>query len=387
MTALVCARTHFEPFHVNINSAQLAQELDDAPEKSSDLSPNSKAKLDLYFVTNFHKVNEFLKNSHAWCTTGVISALPFTVKLAHNARYYLDDEQKYTVLAKFQFTTAFFKSKLGIQFADWEDQYIKSRADALTCTGAKDTFCEMQRKALETTLENDFEKGTCYGEAAAVMISNQPRRAASILQNVVLKAKKAHIIFFQAMSDLRWLHHKYLSSELTKIAAEEQKVNKELSKMNIREISGCTETVDALLKRLGVIRDLRATSLAYFKKNKMYERHMIESLAKVRFIEQIALSCSSITKHFFEEVIQRTGAQILRLTFPHKKEAHTICIFLHPRFQVYDSLAGMVNYVTQDSLLDDIMRYFDQAVQFLQANLGSTSSAKNMTIEVFQRTS
>ena len=337
----------------------------------------TKKKFDLYSGNNFAKISTLLLSSHKWCLHGVISALPLTVKLSKNARYFLDEQHNYVLNKRYQFTTKFFGVALGKQFLDWENQYVGTRIEALPKKLAKEIFNQIGRKTLEASLEGDFEKGTCYGEVAAVMISNLPEAARSS-KDVILKAKRTHVVFFQAMSNLRWLHQRCFSKEFAKIVQEEERLNNQVAKMGVK--SEEAQPIGEILHDLSAIKELQAAFTSYFKKNQEHERHVLELLAKVKFIEQKVLSTSTVTKESFEELIKKDNAQIIRLTFPHSKDAHTICLFLDPRFQIYDSLVGMVNYETQDKLLIDVVKYFDEV------NRLSTTRSKKVTIEVFRRT-
>ena len=291
------------------------------------------------------KVSKFLVNSHKWCTNGTIAALPLTIKLLHDSHYYLDSQRSYVLNSSFKMTKTFFKSTVGKKLLEWKDKYLISVSDL---TGSR----QVEKQALNTILESEFESGMCYGEVAAVMIANQPKYTKNA-KSMLLKVRKMHVIFFQAMSNLRWLYRRYYDGEVKNVQVT--------GKENI-----CPDVSRS--------EKLKKAFLDYFNKSVDGERAVLESIASIKFIKKLSLDNFSLIKDRISQLI-RDGAHILRFVFPYYKDAHSICVFLDPCFQIYDSLVGIVEYKTEALLLADLARYFER----------SKNSLEKLTIEVFNR--
>lgn len=282
--------------------------------------------VDLHSERYFPKSASCLKSVNNWCKKGSLVALPIGFKLQVDVRtqvnFFLKDDGTYAVNQKLSLTSEFLTSEFGKIFTALKEEYINK------CGLTK----EMALRHL-VELERDFEKGCCYGQACAVMMANQPTLHPR--ENIVKRTKAIQVLFFQAMSNLRHLLRKCKA-----IGQEKGQENSLFQRSEAAEHAFFS----------------KHTGLRYVSKRKCYQDRDVTAALK------------------------EAKGSILRVIIPHKQEAHTICLFLDEgRFQVYDSLLGLVSYKDKQSLFEDVL-------QNLHSLLADDSHLlKKVTVDEFVR--
>jgi hypothetical protein len=268
------------------------------------------------------KISKLFIKKNSWCTRGELTSLPFSFRLTKTRNFiYVDSGYQH---CEFHFTEEFFQTQLGKEYSTQETYY-------------KGFFKSI--KATRKLVEQQFRMGTCWGQVTAIMIAYRNEKDH---KKLVPKIDKTQVLFFQAMSYLRW-HYK---KETGRLKAKNEEVKKN-----------------------------------HFDECRKKEIEVFQKLAEMTLISAAAFAPDRDLYGELTRIGREYKEVSVRITFPYKEEAHASCIFLGKKNAIYDSLFGLISYKTNEDLLTDLKSYCGRIQEYAQNNRRGTF------LEVFQANS
>jgi hypothetical protein len=284
-------------------------------------------RFDLHAETNFAKIATHIKSANSWCYNGTVAACPLDFKLLKDKTFCLHDDGEYVEGKKLTLSEDFFASYLGKAYQKYELEYVNDVASYVKQKNGSTISRDEHVQKIRSEIEGSFEKGTCYGQIAAVMISNQPGSLVDE-KTVILRSSLIHLVFFQAMTNLRYAYKRYVQGE-----------------------ASSTHTPE-----------LQSKMQAFFAKNKRLEMMHLQLLANLqsvyrRSVEVRDAEFEQKLRQKIDVALTEKNAQVIRITLEQQNSVHAICLFVSPGKHIFDSLAGMILYENQELLLRGFFTY------------------------------